>query len=204
MRERITSHISVLLHTPSFRTNRPAQPEWGTLGKPSPQTYQLAPQPAPGLGCGLGCGGSRVGAAYGGQAGIPKDTTSCSHSTKVPNSGQSKPVPNLSGASGARTRAIRAPYHVRANDPEPQRRGDGPPRPLSKLQRSLKVSARAGASNDPAWACGPWSRPERTGAKRRTLVLGRAPAPVWSIASRLARVGRSGKMPGSAGRFGTD
>ncbi len=34
---------------------------------------------------------------------------------------------------------------------------------------------------------GPWSRPERTGAKRRALALGRAPAPVWAIASVLAR-----------------
>ncbi len=31
----------------------------------------------------------------------------------MPNSGLSKPVPNLSGASGARARAIRAPCHVR-------------------------------------------------------------------------------------------
>jgi hypothetical protein len=30
-------------------------------------------------------------------------------------------------------------------------------------------------SCSPAWACGPWSRPERTGAKRRTLALGPAP-----------------------------
>ena len=96
------------------------------------------------------------------------------------------------------------PRIAAANDPEPQRRGDGPPRPLSKLQRSLKVSARAGASNDPAWACGPWSRPERTGAKRRTLALGRALAPVWAIASVLARNERSRRMPGSVGRFGTD
>ncbi len=56
-------------------------------------------------------------------------------------------------------------------------------------------------SCSPAWACGPWSRPERTGAKRRTLALGRAPAPGWAIASGLARNERSRRMPGSAGRF---
>ena len=58
-------------------------------------------------------------------------------------------------------------------------------------------------SCSPAWACGPWSRPERTGAKRRTLALGRAPAPVWAIASVLARIERSRRMPGSADRFRT-